>query len=121
MQRSRDIEPIDTDDRDDDHGEILFAIDIVSGRSFGWSVDWAPGRQRMLEERAGMRSTGRPSRSLFRTLRVYGRLALQTDLKSGVRTVTDERNPRLAPYLFDFRRTYVGEERDGAPLGVGEG
>src|SRR5208283_4321828 len=93
--------------------------DIVSGRSFGWSVDWAPGRQRMLEERAGMRSTGRPSRSLFRTLRVYGRLALQTDLKSGVRTVTEQRNPRLAPYLFDFRRTYVGEERDGAPLGVG--
>ena len=31
MQRSRGIEPIDTDDRDDDHGEMLFAIDVVSG------------------------------------------------------------------------------------------
>ncbi len=73
----------------------------------------------MLEERAGMRSTGRPSRSLFRTLRVYGRLALQTNLKSGVRIVTEQRNPRLVSYLFDFCRTYVGEERDGAPFGVG--
>src|SRR5208282_5944154 len=65
-------------------------------------------------EGAGMRSTSRPGRSLFRTLRVYARLALQTNLKSGVRIVTDQRNPRLMAYLFDFRRTKVGEERDGA-------
>ena len=114
VQRSRAIEPIDTDDRDDDHGEMPFAIDIVSGRSFGWNGDRGPGRQRMLEESAGMRSTARPSRSLFRTIGVYGRLALKTDLKSGVRIVTEQRNPRLVMYLFDFRRTYVGEERDGA-------
>lgn len=119
VQRSRDIEPTDTDDRDDDNGEIPFAIDIVSARSFGWSGDRGPGRQRMLEESAGMRSTARPSRSLFRTIGVYGRLALKTDLKSGVRIVTEQRNPRLVSYLFDFRRTYVGEERDGAPFGVG--
>src|SRR5208283_4212719 len=81
--------------------------------------DRGPGRQRMLEERAGMRSTSRPGRCLFRTLGVYGSLALKTDLKSGVRIVTDQRNPRLMSHLFDFRRTYVGEERDGAPFGVG--
>ena len=80
VQRSRDIEPTDTDDRDDDHGEIPFAIDIVSGRSFGWTGDRGPGRQRMLEQRAGMRSTSLPSRSRFRTLRVYGRFALQPNL-----------------------------------------
>jgi hypothetical protein len=119
MQRSRDIEPIDTDDRDDDHGEMPFAIDIVSGRSFGWSGDRGPRTQRMLEEREVMRSTSRPGRCLFRTLGVYGRLAVKTDLKSGVRIVTEQRNPRLVSYLFDFRRTYVGEERDGAPFGVG--
>jgi hypothetical protein len=119
VQRSRDIEPTDTDDRDDDHGEIPFAIDIVSGRSFGWTGDRGPGRQRMLEERAGMRSTSCPGRCLFRALGVHGRLALKTDLKSGVRIVTEKRNPRLVSYLFDFRRTYVGEERDGAPFGVG--
>ena len=68
----------------------------------------------MLEECARMRSTSSPGRSLFRALGVYGRLALKTDLKSGVRIVTDQRNPRLMSHLFDFRRTYVGEERDGA-------
>ena len=36
------------------------AIAIVSGRGFGGSGDRGPGRQRMLEERAGMRSTSRP-------------------------------------------------------------
>jgi hypothetical protein len=73
----------------------------------------------MLEERAGMRSTARPSRSLFPALGVHGRLALKTHLKSGVRIVSEQRNPRLVSYLFDFRRPYVGEERDGAPFGVG--
>ena len=89
MQRSRDIEPIDTDERDDDHGEMPFAIAIVGGRGFSGSGDRGPGRQRMLEERAGMRSTSRQGRSLFLTLLVYRRLALQTNLKSGVRIVTD--------------------------------
>ena len=102
VQRSRDIEPTDTDDRDDDHGEMSFAIGFVGGRSFGWSDDRGPGRQRMLEECARMRSTSRPGRCLFRTLGVNGRLALKTDLKSGVRIVTDQRNPR-AP-----RRLLVG-------------
>ena len=119
VQRSRDIEPTDTDDRDDDHGEMPFVIDIVSGRSFVWSGDRAPARQRMLEERAGMRSTRRPGRSLFRALGVYGRLALKTDLKSGLFIIADQGNPWLMSYLFDFRRTYVGEERDGASFGVG--
>ncbi len=102
VQRSRDIEPTDTDDRDDDHGEMPFAIGVVGGRSFGWRLDRGPGRQRMLEECAGMRSTSSPGRCFFRTLGVYGRLALKTDLKSGVRIVTDQRNPRLMSHLFDF-------------------
>jgi hypothetical protein len=85
VQRSRDIEPTDTDDRDDDHGKMPSAIDIVSGRCFGWSGDWGPGRQGMLEERAGMKSTARPSRSLFRTIGVYGRLALKTFTSSSRR------------------------------------
>ena len=114
VQRSRDIEPIDTDDRDDDQSEMPFAIVVVSGCSFGGSGNRGTRRQRMLEQRAGMRSTSRPGRSLFRTLSVYAHLALQTNLKSGVRIVTDQRNPRLMACLFDFRRTKVGEERDGA-------
>jgi len=85
VQRSRDIEPTDTNDRDDDHGEMPFAIDIVSGHSFGWCVDRGSGRQRMLEERPGVRSTTRPRRCRFRTISVNGRIALKTDLKSGVR------------------------------------
>ena len=114
---SRDIEPTDTDNRDDDHGEMPFAIDIVSGRSFGWSGDQGPGRQRMLEERAGMRSTSRRGRSLFRALGVYGRLALKTDLKSGLFIVARP-GKTVAPCRISSR-TYVGEERDGVSFGVG--
>jgi hypothetical protein len=62
-----------------------------------------------------LRSTARPSHSLFPTLGVHGRLALKTHLKSGVRIVSEQRTPRLVSYLFDFRRPYVGEERDGSP------
>ncbi len=48
--------------RDDDDGEMPFAIGIVGVRSFGRCVDRGPGRQRMLEECAGMRSTSSPRR-----------------------------------------------------------
>ena len=73
----------------------------------------------MPEERAGMRSTSRPGRSLFPTLLVYRRLALQTNLKSGVRIVTDERNPRLTahPLIFAERRSVKNET--APPLCVG--
>src|SRR5208283_527279 len=71
---------------------------------------WTPPESTIL----GQRDNALPSCSRFRTLRVYGRLALQTNLKSGVRIVTEQRNPRLMSHFFDFRRTKVGEERDRA-------
>ena len=51
----------------------------------------------MLEESAGMKIQ-LPRPLPFSGLRC--RLALKTDLKSGVRIVTEKRNPRLVSYLF---------------------